>query len=279
VLSVTDNYIYKAFGLAQLSSGSTVNSFRYIGQQGYYLDTDIAQYLLRARVFDPASGRFRSQDPIEFTGNDLNLYRYATNNPIAFTDPTGTQCAGKGKKPASCCCCVLGGALDKNKLRRLGSEKSKGFGHRVVFKFDFAYVRSPKETPCTLIWKEFTNDQPPIHKKKGLKDNQWNDIFDAFPFAGTFKDYLKNLRGRPCPGKNSVEFLDDALSLYGLKQRVLLWAVTLKSARDCDCPKGTKASVTVYASQLLFGKKWPPAVWKFFDDIADAQKKKAQQDP
>lgn len=43
----------------------------------------------RARVYHPYLHRFLSEDPIEFVGDELNLYRYTFNNPIANTDPTG----------------------------------------------------------------------------------------------------------------------------------------------------------------------------------------------
>ena len=46
------------------------------------------QYFNRNRYYSPALGRFVSKDPIGFNGG-MNLYRYADNNPVLFTDPTG----------------------------------------------------------------------------------------------------------------------------------------------------------------------------------------------
>ena len=37
---------------------------------------------------DPQTGRFLTQDPIGLAGG-VNLYAYAGNNPIAFSDPFG----------------------------------------------------------------------------------------------------------------------------------------------------------------------------------------------
>jgi RHS repeat-associated protein len=43
---------------------------------------------LRNRWYDPQTGRFLTQDPIGLAGG-VNLYSYAGNNPVAYTDPFG----------------------------------------------------------------------------------------------------------------------------------------------------------------------------------------------
>jgi len=43
---------------------------------------------LRNRWYDPGTGRFLTQDPIGLAGG-VNLYAYAGNNPVAYTDPFG----------------------------------------------------------------------------------------------------------------------------------------------------------------------------------------------
>ena len=45
-------------------------------------------YYRRNRVVDPMTGRFTQEDPIGFAGG-VNLYAFAGNNPVAFTDPFG----------------------------------------------------------------------------------------------------------------------------------------------------------------------------------------------
>lgn len=42
-----------------------------------------------ARYYDPAEGRFLSEDPIFHPGR--SSYEYAYNNPLKYTDPTGTD--------------------------------------------------------------------------------------------------------------------------------------------------------------------------------------------
>jgi RHS repeat-associated protein len=51
-------------------------------------------YYMRARYYDPAVGRFISEDPIGFDGGDVNLYAYVLNNPILFIDPWGQPFQG-----------------------------------------------------------------------------------------------------------------------------------------------------------------------------------------
>jgi RHS repeat-associated protein len=87
--SVTDSYLYDSFGSALLTSGSTVNPFRYVGRVGYYMDVDTAQYYLRARNYAAGIGRFLSRDRILIYRRGANLYSYCGNRPTAPTDPSG----------------------------------------------------------------------------------------------------------------------------------------------------------------------------------------------
>ncbi len=51
-------------------------------------DPTLALYYYRARFYDPALGRFVSQDPLGFMA-DMNLYRYVGNKPLEDIDPSG----------------------------------------------------------------------------------------------------------------------------------------------------------------------------------------------
>lgn len=44
-----------------------------------------------ARNYSPDTGRFLSEDPIKFSGGDLNLYRYVENDPVSYGDPFGLK--------------------------------------------------------------------------------------------------------------------------------------------------------------------------------------------
>lgn len=44
---------------------------------------------MKNKYYNPNTGRFLSEDPIGFRGQDSNLFRYVENNPILKKDPTG----------------------------------------------------------------------------------------------------------------------------------------------------------------------------------------------
>ena len=64
--------------------------FGFVGKAGYYSDEESGLQLLGHRYYLPKLGRFLTQDP---TGHDagLNLYQYASDNPVVRTDPDGLQ--------------------------------------------------------------------------------------------------------------------------------------------------------------------------------------------
>jgi RHS repeat-associated protein len=49
-----------------------------------------------ARYYHPSLQRFISEDPIGFTGGDVNLYAYVRNNAVNRRDPLGLATAGFG---------------------------------------------------------------------------------------------------------------------------------------------------------------------------------------
>ncbi|NEQ99797.1 MAG: hypothetical protein F6K30_24355 [Cyanothece sp. SIO2G6] len=87
--AVTDRYWYDAYGELISSLGDTENSYLYTGEQ---FDEALGEYYLRARYYDPDSGRFVSRDPFEgFLTDPLSLakYPYVHGNPVNSTDPSG----------------------------------------------------------------------------------------------------------------------------------------------------------------------------------------------
>ena len=84
----TDFRAYSAFGEPAESIGSTTFPFQYIGQKGYYRESVSGECLVSRRVYESASARWNSADPI---GIQLqhSVYDYARNIPTRFFDASG----------------------------------------------------------------------------------------------------------------------------------------------------------------------------------------------
>jgi RHS repeat-associated protein len=79
----------RLFGTVRSETGGQANDFKFTGQQ---LDSETAFYYLRARYYDPSTGRFLTRDPFGgFLVNPqtLNRYPYSVNDPINHIDPWG----------------------------------------------------------------------------------------------------------------------------------------------------------------------------------------------
>ena len=88
-------YIYDAWGNHTLVNDTdteigAINPIRY---RSYYYDTETKLYYLRARYYDPETGRFISQDNVSYLDlehlSGLNLYAYCNGNPVSYNDATG----------------------------------------------------------------------------------------------------------------------------------------------------------------------------------------------
>jgi RHS repeat-associated core domain len=61
------------------------------GFAGGLYDPDLKLVKFGARDYDPETGRWIKKDPILFDGGQVNLYVYANNDPINWTDPSGLK--------------------------------------------------------------------------------------------------------------------------------------------------------------------------------------------
>lgn len=93
--AVTDTYQYDAFGNQIARTGTTVNEFLFTGQQ---YDANVGFYYLRARYYQPETGRFGTHDPIEgdiYAPASLHKYVYSVNDPVNRIDPSGETSLGE----------------------------------------------------------------------------------------------------------------------------------------------------------------------------------------
>ena len=92
--SLVERYEYDAYGETtiydgsdnQLATSAIGNPYLFTSRR---YDPESGNYYYRARMYNPTLGRFLSMDPLGFAAGDYNLYRYAFNNPLLYTDPTG----------------------------------------------------------------------------------------------------------------------------------------------------------------------------------------------
>jgi RHS repeat-associated protein len=84
-----NSFAYDAYGNLIASNSIPQTSYLYTCQQW---DTDLGSYYLRARTYNPGTGRFPTTD--SYAGNNedplsLHKYLYCHGNPINGTDPSG----------------------------------------------------------------------------------------------------------------------------------------------------------------------------------------------
>jgi RHS repeat-associated protein len=80
---------YNEFGAVQQEIGSSYTGrYTYAGRER---DTETLLQYERARLYNPFTGRWMSQDPMGFDAGDSNLYRYVNNSAPNLIDPSGLQ--------------------------------------------------------------------------------------------------------------------------------------------------------------------------------------------
>ena len=80
---------YDAWGNRRTSSGSAPGNYQFTGAE---LDPTSGFYHMGARFYDPAIGRWLSEDPVQgehFDPETLNYYAYVNSNPLLLVDPDG----------------------------------------------------------------------------------------------------------------------------------------------------------------------------------------------
>jgi len=95
---ISERAVYQVYGSPQFidfrsaptveSRSFTFNSLSFTSREW---DSELGIYFYRGRqTYDPLTGRFEQQDPMEHMGSS-NLYAYVINNPTNYKDPFGTQ--------------------------------------------------------------------------------------------------------------------------------------------------------------------------------------------
>jgi RHS repeat-associated protein len=82
---IVNQYAYDPWGNFDKKDETVGNPFTYFGQT---YDETTGLYYLRARYYDPTTGRFTQEDPIKDGGN---WYGAFNGNPLKYIDPSGLK--------------------------------------------------------------------------------------------------------------------------------------------------------------------------------------------
>jgi RHS repeat-associated protein len=204
--ALANTYTYDSYGKLTASTGSTTNRFQYTARES---DSETGLYFYRARYYDPNSGRFLNEDPLQFEGG-INFYSYTLNNPASMIDPIGE---------APCSVAVKCRGINDGKLRLL---KIITLG---AVSFDHCYIATTDQNgvghilsagPDPTNFHRMTSGDSPLSKEPNLgKDKNApvspcpNDCDvekclenQTTAFQNSFQVY--DFRGKTAPNSNSA---------------------------------------------------------------------------
>lgn len=191
---------YDPYGtvVQQREGESESQPLRFPGQEVEF-GTDLHQNAFR--WYRPGWGRYTQADPIGFEGGDRNLYRYALDNPVRFSDPLGLK--------VRICCRPSLFNFDHCYIeeQRNGQRRTWGL-HNVNETGAWLYLTNPN--PVSQLRRDDPSD-------KGGTCETWRqdcsgDLgkciqknFEVYPVEG-YSEASANL-GWPSTGKNSNTFV------------------------------------------------------------------------
>jgi RHS repeat-associated protein len=158
---------------------NTGNHFEFpLRLSNYYADRETGNFYAMLRdAYDPTIGRFPQSDPIGLNGG-INLYAYALNNPLRYTDPLGldvtmtcrpVSAAGAAGMSSPVHCAVFVWHYDQCGRRVIDAQYSLPFG-----------ATSPTRDPSNLTYAGDTQafgsgpGNYPIPAPPGMSQSDWD---------------------------------------------------------------------------------------------------------
>ena len=84
--SLTSSPKYDVYGLVRSNAGTASSAMGFVGGLGHLSEAGTGLIYMKARYYDPALGRFSSEDP---SYNGINWFVYCDNNPVNEVDRSG----------------------------------------------------------------------------------------------------------------------------------------------------------------------------------------------
>ena len=130
--TVLDQITYDSFGniLTETNSGNG-DRFKFASREW---QSELGLYANRERFYNPAAGRWDTQDPSSFGAGDPNLYGYITNDPVMATDPSGLETVSISFKINNVACDLFARSYSVGGYgMTIGFQSKKPFPHAVHF--------------------------------------------------------------------------------------------------------------------------------------------------
>jgi RHS repeat-associated protein len=150
--AVVNSYAYDAYGRRIAATEGVAIAYGYTVRE-YDAESGLMYY--RARMYDPATGRFLQTDPFGFAAGDLNVYRYVGNDPVNAIDPDGvTKITGGISIVVPLGDIVVGGGVSvsvdlTNGEIGISDSVSVGVGDAIGADFEFDIDPDPKPKGTT----------------------------------------------------------------------------------------------------------------------------------
>ena len=81
--AVANAYAYAPFGALMKRTEAIPNQFQFVGKFGVLKEGNGLNFM-RARFYEPVTGRFVTEDPVGLDPHSINLYRYVLNSQLAL---------------------------------------------------------------------------------------------------------------------------------------------------------------------------------------------------
>ena len=186
---VTRNYDYDPFGVQiSYNAGADNNPYRYSGE---YYDAESGYTYLRARYYDPAIGRFISEDPA-FDG--FNWYTYCENDPVNYHDPSGLGrvlivigLSGKGTQYNVGKSFAIAANTYKRAMQAKGHTVKKIRAKKIVKRAQKSYKEAYKKYKTNFsknIVKKIYKESAMGRLKNKMKNAFGNSGIDTFAYFG-----------------------------------------------------------------------------------------------